>query len=168
MAARKMHIRSIMPTKARKPRRRTEEGKEKHQNQHRIHSVEKPWMIRHKAPVPESEPVSLVGQQVCHPASFTWRPAFRYYWHQSPVMLSCTYSLVHVSMRLYRAAEHNGVAFPTSVFFFLSLHTSRPSLDSCRQIYVASSQTLDDNAGHMGLWTIPPQLPLCSSFELRP
>jgi hypothetical protein len=30
----------------------------------------------------------------------------------------------------------------------------RPSLDSREQIYVASSQILDDNAGHMGLWTV--------------
>ncbi|KAH7003599.1 hypothetical protein EDB82DRAFT_23994 [Fusarium venenatum] len=90
--------------------------------------MEKPWMIRHKAPVPESEPVSLVGQEFCHPASFAWRPAFWYYWGQSPVVLPCTYSVVHVyatclclpcRLLVYRAAEHNRVAFPRSVFVFL-------------------------------------------------
>lgn len=93
-------------------------------------------MIRHKAPVPESEPVSFVGQEFCHPAWFAWRPAFWYCRRQSPVILSCTYSVVHVSMRpvyipcrllVYRAVEQDGVAFPKRVFVVLASSFSTES-----------------------------------------
>lgn len=139
-------------------------------------------MIRHKAPVPESEPASSVGQNVCHPASFAWRPAIRNCWRQSPTIPFSTYNVVRVSVdmdvkapvvSLFLAGLQNtysimlwrshggGVAFicdlsspPFCTHLFASSSSTKSSLDSCKQTYVASSQLLEDNAGHVGSWAV--------------